>query len=93
MPFASRTAKLQGGKHAEDNIERAIKKATDKDTSDYKEVTFEGYGQHGIAVRRNGHRQQQSHSCQCAIYFNRGGGQLGTTGSVEFMFNGCAFQH
>ena len=33
-----------------DNIQRAIKKATDKDTSDYKEVTFEGYGPHGIAV-------------------------------------------
>ena len=33
-----------------DNIERAIKKATDKDTSDYKEVTFEGYGPHGIAI-------------------------------------------
>ncbi|MFB1019541.1 MAG: YebC/PmpR family DNA-binding transcriptional regulator, partial [Flavobacteriales bacterium] len=33
-----------------DNIARAIKKATDKDTSDYKQVTFEGYGPHGIAI-------------------------------------------
>ncbi len=33
-----------------DNIERAIKRASDKDQSDYKEVVFEGYGPHGIAV-------------------------------------------
>ena len=33
-----------------DNIERAIKKASDKDTSDYKEMVYEGYGQHGIAI-------------------------------------------
>ena len=33
-----------------DNIERAIKRATDKDQADYKEVVFEGYGPHGIAV-------------------------------------------
>ena len=33
-----------------DNVERAIKKASSKDQEDYKEVTFEGYGPHGIAV-------------------------------------------
>ena len=33
-----------------DNIQRAIKNAMGKDTSDYKEVTYEGYGPHGIAV-------------------------------------------
>ena len=33
-----------------DNVARAIKKATDKDTSDYKETLFEGYGPHGIAI-------------------------------------------
>ena len=33
-----------------DNVERAIKKATDKDTSDFKEVNFEGYAPHGVAV-------------------------------------------
>ena len=36
-----------------DNVERAIKKATDKDTADYKEVNFEGYAPHGIAVFLN----------------------------------------
>ena len=33
-----------------DNVERAIKKATDKDTANFKEVLFEGYAPHGIAV-------------------------------------------
>ena len=33
-----------------DNIERAIKNAMGKDQSDYKEVTYEGYGPHGVAV-------------------------------------------
>ena len=33
-----------------ENIERAIKKASDKDTSNYKEVLFEGYANHGIAI-------------------------------------------
>ena len=33
-----------------ENVERAIKKATDKDFSDYKEVVYEGYGPYGIAI-------------------------------------------
>jgi transcriptional/translational regulatory protein YebC/TACO1 len=33
-----------------ENVERAIKKATDKDTANYKEVLFEGYAPHGIAL-------------------------------------------
>lgn len=33
-----------------DTVERAIKKATDKDAGDYKEIVYEGYGPHGIAI-------------------------------------------
>ena len=67
---------------------RAIKKATDKDTADIKEVTFEGYGPHGIAdVRRDGHGQQQPTVANVRSYFNRGGGQLADHGSLEFMFD------
>lgn len=33
-----------------ENVERAIKRATDRDASDYKEVRYEGYGPHGVAV-------------------------------------------
>ena len=75
-----------------DNIERAIKKATDKDTSDYKEVTFEGYGPHGIAVYVETATDNNNRTvANVRSHFNRGGGQLGTTGSVEFMFNRMCF--
>ena len=75
-----------------DNIERAIKKATDKDTSDYKEVTFEGYGPHGIAVYVETATDNNNRTvANVRSHFNRGGGQLGTTGSVEFMFNRLCF--
>ena len=75
-----------------DNIERAIKKATDKDTSDYKEVTFEGYGPHGIAVYVETATDNNNRTvANVRSHFSRGGGQLGTSGSVEFMFNRMCF--
>ena len=53
-----------------DNIERAIKKATDKDTSDYKEVTFEGYGPHGIAVYVETATDNNNRNCgECPVSF------------------------
>ncbi len=75
-----------------DNIARAIKKATDKDTSDYKEVTFEGYGPHGIAVfvettTDNNNRTVASIRSD----FAHNGGNLGTSGNVEFLFNRVCF--
>jgi len=75
-----------------DNIQRAIKKATDKDTSDYKEVTFEGYGPHGIAIfvettTDNNNRTVASIRSD----FNHNGGNLGTTGNVEFLFSRVCF--
>ena len=75
-----------------DNIQRAIKKATDKDTSDYKEVTFEGYGPHGIAIfvettTDNNNRTVASIRSD----FNHNGGNLGTTGNVEFLFKKVCF--
>ena len=75
-----------------DNIERAIKKATDKDTSDYKEVTFEGYGPHGIAVYVETATDNNNRTvANVRSHFNRGGGQLGTTGSVNSSSTACAF--
>ena len=75
-----------------DNIARAIKKATDKDTSEYKEVTFEGYGPHGIAVfvettTDNNNRTVASIRSD----FSHNGGNLGTSGNVEFLFNRVCF--
>lgn len=70
-----------------ENVERAIKKATDKDTSDYKEVTFEGYGPHGIAIFVECATDNNTRTvANVRMYFNRNGGNLGTSGSVEFLF-------
>lgn len=75
-----------------DNVERAIKKATDKDTSDYKQVTFEGYGPHGIAVFVETATDNNNRTvANVRSYFNKYGGSLGTTGSVEFMFDHVCF--
>ncbi len=71
-----------------DNIERAIKKATDKDTVDLKQVTFEGYGPHGIAIFVETATDNNNRTvANVRSYFNKCNGNLGTTGSVEFMFS------
>lgn len=71
-----------------DNVNRAIKRATDKDTSDYKEVTFEGYGPHGIAVLvETATDNNQRTVANVRSYFNKCGGSLGTSGSVSYMFD------
>ncbi len=81
---------LQNAKAAsvpKENIERAIKKATDKDTSDYKEVTFEGYGPYGVAIFVECATDNNTRTvANIRMYFNRNGGNLGTSGSVEFLF-------
>lgn len=75
-----------------DNVERAIKKATDKDTSDYKQITLEGYGPHGIAVFVETATDNNNRTvANVRSYFNKYGGSLGTTGSVEFMFDHVCF--
>jgi len=75
-----------------DNVERAIKKATDKDTSDFKQVTFEGYGPHGIAIFIETATDNNNRTvANVRSYFNKLGGALGTTGSVEFLFQHVCF--
>jgi len=70
------------------NVDRAIKKASDKDTSDYKEVNFEGYGPHGIAVLVEcATDNNQRTVANVRSYFNKTNGNLATTGSVSFMFD------
>ncbi|WP_340076452.1 YebC/PmpR family DNA-binding transcriptional regulator [Leptobacterium sp. I13] len=71
-----------------DNIERAIKKASDKNTEDYKEVLFEGYAPHGIAVLVETATDNNNRTvANIRSYFNKCDGNLGTSGSVEFMFD------
>lgn len=71
-----------------DNIERAIKRATSKDTSDYKEMVYEGYGPFGIAVLVETATDNTTRTvANVRSYFNKAGGSLGTSGSVSFMFD------
>lgn len=84
-------AVIQNAKAAnmpKDNVERAIKRATAKDTADYKEVLFEGYGPHGIAVLVETATDNNNRTvANVRSYFSKCNGNLGTSGSVEFMFD------
>lgn len=84
-------AVMQNAKAAnvpKDLIERAIKKATDKDTSDYKETTFEGYAPHGIAIFVEATTDNNQRTvANVRSYFNKCNGSMGTNGSVVFMFD------
>ena len=77
-----------------ENIERAIKKATDKDQADYKEVVYEGYGPHGVAILVETATDNTNRTvANIRSYFNKFGGSLGTSGSVAFMFDHkCVFK-
>ncbi len=71
-----------------DNIERAIKKASDKNTENYKEVLFEGYAPHGIAVLVETATNNNNRTvANVRAAFNKCNGNLGTSGSVAFMFD------
>lgn len=77
-----------------DNIERAIKRAVEKDQSDYKEGVYEGYGPHGVAFLIETATDNPTRTvANIRSYFNKYGGSLGTSGSVEFMFDHkCVFE-
>ena len=71
-----------------DTVERAIKKATEKDAGDYKEIVYEGYGPHGIAiVVETATDNNQRTVANVRSYFNKHGGSLGTQGSLSFLFD------
>ena len=84
-------AVIQNAKTAnmpKDNIERAIKRARDKSTVNYKEVLFEGYAPHGIAVLVETATDNNNRTvANVRSYFNKCKGNLGTLGSVEFKFD------
>jgi len=89
-------AVMQNAKTAnmpKENVERAIKKATDKDTSEYKEILFEGYGPYGIAILIETATDNNNRTvASMRNYFTHNGGNMGTSGSVEFMFEkNCHF--
>jgi YebC/PmpR family DNA-binding regulatory protein len=84
-------AVMQNAKAAnmpKDNVERAIKKATEKDTANYKEVIFEGYAPHGIALLVETATDNNNRTvANVRAAFNKCDGNFGTSGSVIFMFD------
>lgn len=84
-------ALIQNAKAAnmpKDTVERAIKKATDKEAGDYKEIVYEGYGPHGIAIVVEAATDNNTRTvANVRSYFNKHGGNLGTQGSLSFLFD------
>lgn len=71
-----------------DRIEGAIKNALGKDTSNYDEVLYEGYAPHGIAILVETATDNTTRTvANVRSHFNKGGGTLGNSGSVGFLFN------
>ncbi|MCL1850598.1 MAG: YebC/PmpR family DNA-binding transcriptional regulator [Bacteroidetes bacterium] len=71
-----------------DNVERAIKRAFEKDTSEYKEVIFEGYAPHGVAVVIEAATDNNQRTvANIRSYFNKYNGALGTQGMLDFIFD------
>ena len=77
-----------------ENIERAIKKATESKSGDFKEVLYEGFGPFGIAVLVETATDNNTRTvANVRSYFTKCGGTLGTSGSVAFMFDHkCVFR-
>ena len=77
-----------------DNIERAVKRAVSKDEADYKEMVYEGYAQHGVAVLVECTTDNPTRTvANVRSYFNKCGGSLGTSGMLDFIFERkCVFK-
>nr|WP_295920912.1 YebC/PmpR family DNA-binding transcriptional regulator [uncultured Dyadobacter sp.] len=77
-----------------ETVERAIKRASSKDQDDYKEMVYEGYGPHGIAILVESTTDNPTRTvANVRSYFNKLGGSLGTMGMLDFIFDRkCIFK-
>lgn len=70
-----------------DKIEAAIKRASGQDATDYEVVLYEGYAPHGIPILVETATDNPTRTiANVRMHFNKGGGNVGTTGSVGFLF-------
>jgi YebC/PmpR family DNA-binding regulatory protein len=81
---------IQNAKNAnmpKDRIEAAIKRASSKDEGNFEEVVYEGYGPHGVAIVVETATDNPTRTvAMVRMHFNRSGGSLGKTGSLDFIF-------
>lgn len=80
-------AKAKANNVPNDNIDRAIKKAGDKDAANYEDIIYEGYGPSGVAVLVECLTDNRNRTAgDLRHYFDKNGGNLGQSGSVSFLF-------
>ena len=71
-----------------DRVEAAIKRAISKDESNYEEIVYEGYAQHGVAILVETATDNTNRSvANVRSYFTKFGGSLGKTGALDFIFS------
>jgi YebC/PmpR family DNA-binding regulatory protein len=77
-----------------ENVDRAIRRATSKDAADYKEIIYEGYGPYGVAIVVETATDNNMRTvANVRSYFNKYGGSLGTSNSLQFLFDRkCVFK-
>jgi YebC/PmpR family DNA-binding regulatory protein len=81
-------ANAKGANMPKENVQRAVNKASDKDASNYSEVTYEGYAPNGVAIFIECATDNiQRTVSNIRSYFNKHGGNLGTNGSLSFIFD------
>lgn len=70
-----------------DRIEAAIQRASSKQDADFQEISYDGYGPHGVAIVVETATDNPTRTvANVRMYFNRSGGNMGTSGSLDFMF-------
>src|SRR5438477_11579207 len=70
-----------------DRVDAAIKRASAKDEKNFEELVYEGYGPYGIGILIECASDNTTRTvANIRMYFSRGGGELGKTGSLSFMF-------
>ena len=70
-----------------DKVDAAIRRASGKEAESYEEIVYEGYGPHGIAVLVETATNNTTRTVSnVRSHFNKGGGNLATSGSVSFLF-------
>lgn len=83
-------AAIQNGKGLnmpKDRIDNAIKRASSKEEGNFEESVYEGYGPHGVGILIETASNNPTRTvANIRMYFNRGNGLLGKTGSLDFMF-------
>lgn len=77
----------KGANMPKDKVEAAIKRASSKEEKDYQEITYEGYGPHGVPILVECATDNPTRTvANVRLHFSKGGGSMGNSGSVAFLF-------